>query len=91
MYQQELKFFWPLTEQIPLDLDYSECERPKLSVPISAATNCVLTPIWDNANVTFTAAHLNLDVESTTVKLKDKPGFIRRSLYDCLGLKWELK
>ena len=91
MYQQELKFFWPLTEQIPLDLDYSECERPKLSLPISAATNCVLTPIWDNTNVTFTAAHLNLDVESTIVKLKEKPGFIRRSLYDCLGLKWELK
>ena len=93
MYQQELKFFWPLTEQIPFDLDYSDCERPKLSLPISAATNCVLTSRsnWDNTIVNFTASHLNLDVESTTVKLKDKPGFIRRSLYDCLGLKWELK
>lgn len=23
--QQEIEFFWPLTEQIPLDLDYSQC------------------------------------------------------------------
>lgn len=93
MYQQEIKFFWPLTEQIPLDLDYSECERPKLSVSNDfAATNALTFPTnWENTNVTFTAAHLNLDVESTTVKLKEKPGFIRKSLYDCLGLKWELK
>ena len=30
MYQQEIQFFWPLTEQVPLDLDYTECEKPKL-------------------------------------------------------------
>lgn len=25
MHQLEIKFFWPLTEQIPLDLDYTPC------------------------------------------------------------------
>jgi hypothetical protein len=30
MTQQEIEFFWPLTEQIPLDLDYTECDKPKL-------------------------------------------------------------
>jgi len=25
--QLEFKFFWPLTEQIPLDLDYSSCSH----------------------------------------------------------------
>lgn len=25
MYQNEIKFFWPLTEQIDLDLDYTPC------------------------------------------------------------------
>jgi hypothetical protein len=30
MKQLEIEFFWPLTEQIPLDLDYIECEKPKL-------------------------------------------------------------
>jgi len=27
MYQQEIQFFWPLTEQINLDLDYTPCEE----------------------------------------------------------------
>jgi hypothetical protein len=37
MYQQEIEFFWPLTEQIKLDLDYTECDKPKLwtTLPIS--------------------------------------------------------
>lgn len=93
MYQQEIKFFWPLTEQIPLDLDYSECDKPKITVSSVEAGKYSLTSSsnWDSSNYTITAASLNLDVESTTVKLKEKPGFIRRSLYDCLGLKWELK
>ena len=31
MYQTQIEFFWPLTEQIPLDLDYTGCDTtPKL-------------------------------------------------------------
>ena len=30
MYQQEIQFFWPLTEQIKLDLDFTECDKPKI-------------------------------------------------------------
>jgi hypothetical protein len=30
MQQQEIQFFWPLTEQIPLALDYTDCDKPKL-------------------------------------------------------------
>ena len=92
MYQQEIKFFWPLTEQIPLDLDYSECERPKITVSAAESVKYELTSAtnWNN-DIMITAANLNLDVESTTVKLKEKPGFIRRTLYNGLGLKWELK
>ena len=29
MVQLSINFFWPLTEQIPLDLDYTDCDRPK--------------------------------------------------------------
>ena len=34
MKQLEIEFFWPLTEQIPLDLDFKPCEEfyRKLSV-----------------------------------------------------------
>jgi hypothetical protein len=30
MQQLEIEFFFPLTEQIPLDLDYTQPENPKL-------------------------------------------------------------
>lgn len=33
--QLEIQYFWPLTEQIPLDLDYTGCEKVKLSADIS--------------------------------------------------------
>jgi hypothetical protein len=31
VYQLEFKFFFPLTEQIPLDLDYTECDSRQTS------------------------------------------------------------
>lgn len=44
MYQQEIQFFWPLTEQIPLDLDYTDCDKPKLytTMPIVGGTGLTL-------------------------------------------------
>ena len=30
MQQLQIEFFWPLTEQIPLDLDYTDCHKPKV-------------------------------------------------------------
>jgi hypothetical protein len=30
MQQLEIQFFWPLTEQTPLDLDYTDCHKPKV-------------------------------------------------------------
>jgi hypothetical protein len=30
MQQLEIQYFFPLTEQIPLGLDYTECDKPKL-------------------------------------------------------------
>lgn len=91
MYQQEIKFFWPLTEQIPLDLDYSVCEKPKLSCSIIGDGNSYTIRSNDLTNYSITAANLNLDVGNTVVKLKEKPSLVRRALYSGLGLKWEVK
>ena len=27
--QLEIEYFWPLTEQISLDLDYTDCDKPR--------------------------------------------------------------
>lgn len=91
MHQQEIKFFWPLTEQIPLDLNYDECEKPKFSVPIDTNGITYTVGAWDTGTVSITASHLNLDIDTTVVKVKETPNLCSRIIYKCLGLKWEKK
>ena len=94
MYQQQIEFFWPLTEQIPLDLDYEECERPKIiwETTVLGTNGQVLTIAGGGTSfVTLSAGNMSLDIDTTTIKVKDKPNLCRRTLYKCLGLKWEIK
>ena len=94
MHQKEIQFFWPLTEQMPLDLNYDGCGKPKLERTIDGTNNGALTytlGAWDTGSVSITASHMNLDVDTTVVKLKEKPGLCRRTILNCLGLKWEIK
>ena len=90
MNQLELKFFWPLTEQIPLDLDYTGCGKPKLSVPTNYGNIYTISNnTWKNTQLTV--GNLSLDVETTVIKTKDEPPFYRRALYKMLGIRWEKK
>lgn len=90
MNQLQFEFFWPLTEQIPLDLDYSECHKPQLSIPITTGQTYTIAN-GGILNTTITASHLTIDSETTTIKVKNKPNIIRRGLLSAIGLKWELK
>lgn len=87
MYQQEIQFFWPLTEQIPLDLDYSECARPKLT------TSTASLSAWPSGSIVTTAAPqwtttYNIDTAYLKFTLNKKPGIIRKLAYKILGIKW---
>ena len=90
MVQREIEFFWPLTLQIPLDLDYADCEKPKLytTLPVNG-TNFILnggtTSSW------LAASNLTVDVDTTVFKVKEKPNIIRRGLLSILGIKWVKK
>ena len=44
MTQLEIQYFWPLTEQLPLDLEYTACEPPKLHVTYPFDDTTIL---WD--------------------------------------------
>ena len=88
--QLNFQFFWPLTEQIPLDLDYTNCEKPKLSVSYEY-TNILNVSGNLLKNSTLSVANISLDVDTTVIKSNTKPPLIRRGLYKLLGLKWEIK
>lgn len=88
-YQVEIQYFWPLREQIELDLDYSNCHKPKIEW--SPIDRSLYTFANGNTNTMISASHLVLDIDTTTVKLKDKPNLLFRYIYKLIGLKWEIK
>jgi hypothetical protein len=87
MHQVEIQFFYPLTEQVPLDLDYSNCEKPKLSTIITTGSSCVM-----NAGSTYTTqiiGNFQIDADKTTFKTTKKPNLIRKALFKIMGIKLE--
>ena len=92
MKQLEIEFFWPLTQQIPLDLDFTDCEKPRLSMmntgPSINSTSLSIGYDSTNSNITN---RLNIDADTTVVRVKEEPNIFRRGLYKALGVKWEKK
>lgn len=90
MQQLEIKFFWPLTEQIPLDLDYTGCERPKLSAPL-ATSCCFIDTNGTWGTTVITSQHLVIDTNTTEFVVSKKPGAFKRALMKILDMKWVVK
>jgi hypothetical protein len=94
MQQLELEYFWPLTQQVPLNLDFTDCEKPKLSTFNTGTSINSGAYLFSNGATTaysITSSKLNIDVDSTIIKVSEKPNIIRRGLYKALGVKWEKK
>lgn len=93
MKQLEIEYFWPITEQIPLDLDYTDCEKPRLSITSSNGllSGAYLLHNGKTTSYSVVASTLNIDVDSTTFKVAEKPNIIRRGLLNILGIKWVQK
>ena len=97
MYQQEIEFFWPLREQIPLELDYTDCARPKLSVSSGITgtsgqtffTNGTTAATWVAMEVN--PQRLSIDVEEVIFKQRTKPSLFRRLVYKIIGVKWQMR
>ena len=91
MYQQEIQFFWPLTEQIPLDLDFSECPPHQYYVraqgiagvegPFNTGTVYVTSPpTWSST--------LSINAESVVFAEMKMPWY-RKVLFKLMGFKWK--
>jgi hypothetical protein len=94
MYQQSIQFFWPLTEQIPLDLDYANCEKPKLYTPTDGLNTISLNTTWTTAiNPQLTVTPINsvgeLTIGGINVGLDKKPTWLQRQLHKLLGFSWK--
>jgi hypothetical protein len=94
MHQQSIEFFWPLTEQISLDLDYKNCAKPKLTEYNSISSITVSTGTWTTAiNPQLTVTPINsvgeLTIGGMNLGLKTKPTWLQSKLYKLLGFNWK--
>ena len=88
--QQEIKYFWPLTEQIPLDLDYTDCARyintGNVKMYDVASNVCtvvrMIPPSWEEPTI---------DLDKIKFTLNKKPSIIRRLAYKALGINWDTR
>ena len=93
MRQLDIEFFWPLSEQIPLDLDYSDCEKHKhyYTHPLSGTFLISNGGVGGTTSCFLAPSKLYVDIGTTVFKVDKKPNIVRRSLYKAFGLKWEKK
>lgn len=98
MYQQSIQFFWPLTEQIPLDLDYADCDKPKLysnasvlSVGDGVTWTTVATNIAPQLTVTPIDSVGQLSIGGINVGLETEPRWYQKVLFKLLGFNWKDK
>lgn len=91
MNQLEIQYFWPLTEQIQLDLDYSECIPKKDLYTTTASPLNTGSFILTNSVTSTVRPVLHFDYDNNiTLYMKDAPWY-RKMLYKLLGIKLTIK
>ena len=89
MQQLEISLFWPLTEQVSLELDYSNCEKPKLYSDNIIGTTGSYAFNTGGTYTTQIVGNFFIDADKTTFKTSKKPNIIRKMLFNVMGIKLE--
>lgn len=98
MQQLSITYFFPLTEQIELDLDYAPClkyEEDKRKNSTFIGNRIDQWGVYPDGAVTMCNTLVNpklvLYPESMpiTIRTKDKPSVLTRWIYKILGVMWE--
>lgn len=103
MQQLELRYFFPLTEQVPLDLDYEPSiayskqlqeERWKYSVNTGTGILVGNGGTWTTTATTnasrLSSFTINVDAMPITIVSKKKPNFISKIIYKSMGMNWKV-
>lgn len=85
MHQIEIQYFWPLTEQIPLDLDYTDCDKPKLYTTVATVGGTGLTLLANNGSITWSQRIGNWEIPSETKQPSKFQKFMMKYFF---GWKW---
>lgn len=88
MHQLEIQFFWPLTEQIELDLDFTESinfNLQRMKETQQSIGNYVLSA--STGSVWATDRMFHLEADRVTIGLDKPVPWYRKFLYKLLGMK----
>lgn len=96
MAQLEFKFFWPLTEQIPLDLDHSSCSNQlgKSRFYVSPGHEYCVTvggagPAGRGGTGSIVISNsTTIDAKEFYFKYVEEPPWYRKLLLKLIGLGW---
>jgi len=103
MQQLNIEYFFPLTEQIPLELDFTLTEKYILDKRAEQLQNSTLISgsyllsnggtgtAWTTIsnNLGNPSFTINVDQCPITVISKKKPNFIMKFIYKSMGMKWK--
>jgi len=103
MQQLNIEYFFPLTEQIPLELDFTLTEKYILDKQAEQLQNSTVISgsyLFSNGGTgsTWTTLSTNLGSPSFTINVdqcpitiisKKKPNFIMKFIYKSMGMKWK--
>ena len=102
MQQLEIQYFFPLTEQINLDLDFKPCQDYAEEKRAKQITSSVISGSYlmvgnagtswatvTNNNLGAPSFTINVDQTPITIVSKKKPNFIKQFIYKSLGMKWK--
>ena len=91
MTQTQIVFFWPLTEQIPLDLDYGPSELLGECYKSSYTLNTWATNIAPQLTVTPINSVGQISIGGINVGMEKKPKWYQIVLYKLMGFDWKSK
>jgi len=83
MQQLELKFFWPMQEQIPLDLD------DHLIPKTWTATSEIIDSGYLIASSNISGGNFTINTDEIVFRTKQSQNFYRRLFFRLLGLRVE--
>ena len=84
MQQLCIEYFYPLTEQIPLDLDYTVCDKPKVWTATSLVGGTGMT-LMNSGTVAWTQRIGEWEIPSETKQPSKLQKFMMKYF---LGWKW---
>jgi hypothetical protein len=86
MTQLQIEFFWPLTEQMSLDLDYAPCEPPKLTLQYDTGVGVGFYTTGSGSWGTLGA--VTIKAKELTIETPYMPWY-RKLAYKIMGFKWK--